>query len=93
MENKMSSKPPLPKGAQDFIAAAGKQMEPEEIKDLPWLKDGVRDDVKKDISLRLYEPYLIKLKFISENSSYSQQSFARESLERAIDDKIKQLLP
>ena len=93
MENKLSSRPPTPKSVEEFIAAADKKPTQEKVKELTWLREGVRPDLKRCISLFLYEPYIMKLKFISENSSYSQQAFARKSLEKAIDDKIEQLLP
>lgn len=88
---KMSSRPPI-KSADDFIEAAEGKLSQKNDKELPWLKEGVRADLKKGVNVFLHEPSIMKLKFISENSSYSQQSFARESLEKAIDDKISELL-
>lgn len=92
MDNKMSSKPPLPKSAEDFILAAEKKPIQKDTKDLPWLQEGVRPEMLVAMSLRLKEEYILKLKYIGENSKYSQQSFARECLEKAIDNMIQELI-
>lgn len=81
------------KSLDEFAQEVNLSPEEKKYKDkLPWLRDGVRPDVKQYINLCVYEPYRLKLKFISKNSSYSQQSFVREVLEKAIDKKIEQLL-
>jgi len=56
-----------------------------------WESAGVRDDVKKAYNLRLSEPYLLKLKFIAENTPNSMQKFCIDVLEKEIDKKIKEL--
>jgi hypothetical protein len=58
----------------------------------PWLEPGVRDDVIKPYNLRLPEPYLLKLKFISENTPDSMQKFCISVILDAIDKKIEDLI-
>ena len=62
-----------------------------EAKDYPWEAPGVRDDVIKIYNLRLPEPYLLKLKYISEHTPASMQKFCIEVLLPAIDAKIEEL--
>ena len=57
----------------------------------PWNDQGVRNDMIKVYNLRLSEPYLLKLKFISENTPDSMQKFCLNVLQDAIDKKIKEL--
>jgi hypothetical protein len=57
----------------------------------PWKEEGVRDDVTKVYNLRLPEPYLLKLKYIAENTPDSMQKFCLNVLQDAIDAKIKEL--
>lgn len=57
----------------------------------PWQLPGVRDDVLKVYNIRLTEPYLLKLKFIAENTPGSMQRFCTDILKEAIDAKIESL--
>lgn len=57
----------------------------------PWQEPGVRDDVLKIYNLRLPEPYLLKLKYIAENTPDSMQKFCWQVLQDAIDKKIAEL--
>lgn len=91
MTTKMSSRPPI-KTAEDFINEAERPINKKIPTELPWLQSGVRSDVKRDKTFKLSEPYLLKLKFISENSSYSQNAFLIQAMEKAIDDMIDLLL-
>ena len=59
---------------------------------LPWECPGVREDVTKVYNLRLSEPYLLKLKYISEHTPDSMQKFCLNVLQNAIDEKIKELM-
>jgi hypothetical protein len=56
-----------------------------------WEEPGVREDVTKVYNLRLSEPYLLKLKYISENTPNSMQKFCLNVLQDAIDAKIGEL--
>lgn len=57
----------------------------------PWEETGVRDDVTKVYNLRLSEPYLLKLKYIADNTPNSMQKFCLDILEPAIDVEIAKL--
>jgi hypothetical protein len=57
----------------------------------PWEKPGVREDVTKVYNLRLPEPYLLKLKYIAENTPDSMHRFCLNVVQDAIDAKIKKL--
>jgi hypothetical protein len=57
----------------------------------PWEEPGVRDDVTKVYNLRLPEPYLLKLKYIAENTPNSMHKFCLNVLQDAIDEKIEEL--
>lgn len=79
-----------------FISGAEEKAEPkkEVVKRksaYPWESIGVRVDVKKTYNLRLSEPYLLKLKYIAENTPDSMQKFCMGVLEQEIDNKINQL--
>lgn len=58
----------------------------------PWDDPGIRDDVIKVYNLRLPEAYLLKLKFISENTPDSMQKFCLQVVQSAIDAKIAELV-
>ncbi|MEA5511936.1 hypothetical protein VB715_19360 [Crocosphaera sp. UHCC 0190] len=95
---RLSAKPPT-QSEQDFIEAAEKPLQSppsvEEVRSsepLPWEEDNVRDDVIKSINLRLSEPYILKLQFLSEKTNKSQQRLIREVLCPALDKEIEKLL-
>jgi len=58
----------------------------------PWEGQSVREDVTKVYNLRLSEPYLLKLKYIAENTPDSMQKFCINILEKEIDNKVNGLL-
>lgn len=58
----------------------------------PWEEPGIRDDVVKVYNLRLPEAYLLKLKYISENTPDSMQKFCLQVVQSAIDAKIAELV-
>ena len=66
---------------------------PRKKKVYPWEEPGIRDDVIKVYNLRLPEAYLLKLKYISENTPDSMQKFCLQVMQNAIDKKIKELIP
>jgi len=95
--SELKSRPPAKK-AQDlesFISGAEERNKPKQTKkskeNYPWEEAGVRDDVKKMFSLRLSEPYLLKLKYIAEHTPDSMQKFCLSVIEKEIDKKIKEL--
>lgn len=103
-KTRLSAQVPQPKSANDFIEAAEKSQsvmtssppEKNEHKsldsDLPWQADNVREDVIKSVNLRLSEPYILKLQFLSEQTHKSQQRIIREVLCPALDEAIERLL-
>ena len=102
------SKPPLRKPSVDltkldhFASAAGFS-EPEPTPSR-WLKIqvcqnycilgiiGVRSDVVKGMDVPLSEPYLLKLRFIAQQTKWSQRKFCQVKLEEAIDREIEEIL-
>ena len=101
---RLSSRAPMPIGVDDFIEAAEKPEQPSptpqpekiEPKDspepLPWEADTVREDVIKSVNLRLSEPYILKLQFLSERTNKSQQRIIREALFPALDQEVEKVL-
>jgi hypothetical protein len=95
--NSMKSRLPGKKSSdiEAFIAGAeektAKSAIVEKVASYPWEEPGVRVDVTKVYNLRLPEPYLLKLKYISENTPDSMHKFCLNVLQDAIDTKIKEL--
>ena len=75
-------------GAEDRTA---KSAIVEKIASYSWEEQGVREDVTRVYNLRLSEPYLLKLKYISQHTPDSMQKFCLDILQNAIDEKIKEL--
>lgn len=57
----------------------------------PWTAPNVREDVQRVYNLRLPEPYLLKLKYIAEQSPRSMQRFSLDVLLPAIDAEITRI--
>ncbi len=82
---------------EDFIAGAEQRASVSsnvisyDTKSYPWEDAKVREDVLKVYNLRLPEPYLLKLKYIAENTPNSMQQFCLNALLPAIDVKIEEL--
>jgi hypothetical protein len=84
---------PAARPVPPFEAAAGEHsVSAARRRGLPWDRPSVRDDVKKTYVLRLPEAYLLKLKFIAENTPDSMQKFCLGQLLPAIDKKVNELL-
>ncbi len=81
---------PGKQSAEDFITEANKTPQGSH-KNYPWNEPGVRADVKKDFVLRLPEPLYLKLKYISENTSDSMQSFCQKHLIEQIEQELSRL--
>lgn len=96
--SELKSRPPA-KAKQDldaFIGGAEEKTVPakpaaKRKTALPWEEPGIRNDVIKLYNLRLPEPYLLKLKYIAEQTPDSMQSFCLDVVKDAIDKKIKEL--
>ena len=73
-----------------FAAAAGKPKSAAETV-YPWQEPHIREEVKKNLPLRLPEPLYMKLKYIAEHTPYSMNSFILEKLTEEIEEEIKRL--
>ena len=73
-----------------FAAAAGKKTATNE-ETYPWDEQHVREDVMKNLPLRLAEPLYLKLKFIASHTPYSMNSFILERLTEEIEEEIAKL--
>lgn len=101
--SELKSRPPVkPKqqDMEDFISGVepkskkGKvtlKSKPSKLTVYPWEAENVRDDVVKVYNLRLPEAYLLKLKYIADNTPDSMQKFCLHILQDAIDAKIAEL--
>jgi hypothetical protein len=94
-KHKMRLAPPLTRNAEAFIAAAGEVKPKLSIGrgggSYPWEAPSVREDVIKSVNLRLPEPYILKLQYLSDTTHKSQQVIIREILLPAIDATIEGL--
>lgn len=73
-----------------FAAAAGKRKRTEDEL-YPWEEPHVRDDVKKNLPIRLPEPLYMKLKYIADHTPYSMNSFILEKLTEEIEEELNSL--
>ena len=73
-----------------FAAAAGKETTKNE-ETYPWDEPQVREDVIKNLPLRLSEPLYLKLKYIASHTPYSMNSFILERLTEEIEEEIAKL--
>ncbi|MGZ8918796.1 MAG: hypothetical protein ACXW0T_11270 [Methylobacter sp.] len=96
--SELKSRPPV-KSKQNldaFIAGAEEKgtakSTQKRIEVYSWEQPGVREDVTKVYNLRLPEPYLLKLKYIAENTPDSMHKFCLNVLQDAIDAKIEDLI-
>lgn len=91
--NKITSRPPVKKSAQDFILEAENKVKIEKNIEsfYPWQTDQVRSDVQKVFTVKLQEEYILKIKYISELTNKSQQKIVREIINSGIDEALKDL--
>jgi hypothetical protein len=85
MASKMSIKSPT--NVEDFIKSANTKG----VNKYPWDDPKVRDDVMKLISLRLSEPYMLKLQWISEQTGKAQQKLLKDLVIPWIDEEVEKL--
>lgn len=76
-----------PPPAEEFIKSANDI--PGSNKTYPWEDPRVREDLIKMVSLRLSEPYILKLQYLSEKTRKSQQEIIREILQPYLDEEVK----
>ncbi len=58
----------------------------------PWEEPYIREDVKKNLPLRIPEPLYLKLKYIAEHTPYSMNSFILEKLSEKIEAEVAALI-
>jgi hypothetical protein len=73
-----------------FAAGAGKSTAATENV-YPWQEPHIREDVKKNLPIRLPEPLYMKLKYIADNTPYSMNAFILERLTVEIEEEIAKL--
>ncbi len=93
----MRSRPPaatLDKFIEEGVPSGTevKEEEPSRRGPYPWEEPSVRSDVHKVYNVRLPEPYLLKLRYISEHTPKSMQQFCLDVLLPAIDEKINEIV-
>lgn len=81
---------PLPSPVKTTIQDQRAQTTAKPQKRSPW--DTARPDVIKPFNLRLSEPYIAMLRYISENTPHSMQSFCLKVLEPAIKAEAERLI-
>jgi len=93
MTKKLSLRPPTHKSEDDEkreiiagVSNAPTVKEGNEPK--PWDDPKVRKDLMIAVSLRLPEPYVLKIRWLSEKTRISQQEMLREILLPWLDQKI-----
>lgn len=94
--SELKSKLPSTKAEEELeafvLGAAVNIIESDTSAIYPWQESHIRSDVSKVYNLRLSEAYFLKLKYISEHTPDSMQKFCLTVLEKAIDDKINELI-
>ena len=96
--NKISAHPPSKRSLEDFILEAGEKkkdygtnkLPQKDEKDYPWLDPMVRPDIQKVFTVKLPEEYILKIKFISDQTNKSQQKIIRELICAEIDKLISE---
>ena len=89
----LKSRPPVKKNQDldNFLSGAEEKTTKKIQSNHPWEDVSVREDVTKVYNLRLSEPYLLKLKYISEHTPDSMQKFCINVIKNEIDRKINEL--
>ena len=89
---KMTLNPPK-QTPEEFIKSANALPGtiPDHTEPYPWEDAKVREDVIKSVHLRLNEPALLKLQYVSEKTRKSQQELIREALIPYLDSLLKEL--
>lgn len=93
----LSSRPPVPsdrdKAAARFIEGSDARLRPrapgEQV--YPWQEPHVREDVKKLLSVRLPEPFMLKLQYVAKRSGMSMNQLAVDAITEAVEAKLSGL--
>ncbi|MFZ5798461.1 MAG: hypothetical protein ACYCYR_08175 [Desulfobulbaceae bacterium] len=57
----------------------------------PWEEPHIREDVKRNLPLRIPEPLYMKLKYIAEHTPYSMNSFILACLTEQIELEVARM--
>lgn len=76
----------------DQFAGAVNETQAESRPLYPWEEPRVRADIIKGMGVPLSEPHLLKLRFIAENTKWSQRKFCQAKLEKAIDRETRAII-
>lgn len=89
----ISNTPPKASNKADFVRGSENKKSPAALTtDLPWEEPNVREDVRKITSLRLTEPYALKLKWLADQLPISQHAICEQAVIAAIDQRIQEML-
>ena len=89
----LRSTPAIKKDADlDKFAAGAGRSRPKKEEVYPWEEPHVREDVLKNLPLRLSEPLYLKLKYIATRTPYSMNSFILERITEEIEEEIARLI-
>ena len=88
----ISNTPPKASNKADFVRGSENKKSPSALTDLPWEDPNVREDVRKITSLRLTEPYALKLKWLADQLPISQHAICEQAVIAAIDQRIQEVL-
>jgi hypothetical protein len=93
MGKKLSLRPPTKAAPtpEEFIRQANQAPAAAAEAAYPWEDPKIREDVIKSVNLRLSEPYIVRLQWLSERTHKSQQELIREALLPWIDEEIAKL--
>jgi hypothetical protein len=93
--SKMSLTPPKKRTPEEFIQGANEYPQSAEDRQAetsyPWENEKVREDVIKSFNLRLPEPYILKLQYLSTVTHKSQQAIIKEILLPELDEQIAEI--
>lgn len=101
-KSQLKSRPPVvsdadrEKAAESFVSGAKPRNAPRRTttkasKVLPWEEPYVRDDVKKLLSVRLSEPMMLKLQYVSKQTGTSMNQFSVDAISQAIEAALANL--
>lgn len=76
---------------EKFAAGAGKSTTVK-TKVFPWEEPHIREDVVKNLPLRLSEPLYLKLKYLAAHTPYSMNAFILEKVTEQIEAEVERLI-
>lgn len=74
---------------ESFISAGNDSPKHEGNNEMPWENPRVRDDLIKQVSLRLQERHLLMLQYLSEKTRISQQELLRQVVIPYLESEVE----